>query len=591
MDNFQVTPLSGSVMNQKFKSKKRWAKWLFFFSVFLVVVGAIFFFLGRSSFSESKVEFDIEAPAEISSGEEVVYKVKYANRNEISLRDLKLAFFYPDDSVVIKNGVRREFLTENLRLDDLGPNQEAVVEFSAYVVGSRGDVKKAKATLVYSPEGVQSTFQKESERGTNIATLPVSLTLVSPPNTVSGQEISYILDYRNESQEDLSDLKLKFSYPDSFTVTRLSPAPSLAKDIWEIKRLKPDEGQRITISGILRGAERESKQVSVILQRKVDGIFIDYEKAVSTTTISTPPLATKILINGKTEHTAQIGEELNYQIKFSNNTDENLLGLTISAKLEGSMFDFSSLQSEGFFDGVAKTITWNASVSPLLNRLSSGQEGAVNFRLKLKDSFPGGSLGAKNFVVKVSSRTETSTVPSGFDLDRLVAESETTTKVSSIPVLVQSGLYRDQDFGATGPMPPKAGNKTFYTIVWEISNSSNDFSKVRVKGLLPVGVNWENKTRVNGQQSLPALKSNSQEVVWDIGSLPSGLGGQFPKYQAWFQVSFTPSQLNVGSAISLLKNISLEGEDSFTRQAILVKVNDITSNDLTDFPGQGSVVE
>jgi len=586
-----VTPLSGPVMEQKPRNNRRWAKWLILFSVFLAVLGAVFFVLGRSSFSEGKVEFDIEAPAEISSGEEVVYKVKYANRNKTSLKDLKLSFFYPDDSVIIKKGVRSEFLTENLKLDDLGPSQEAVVEFPAYLVGGRGDVKKAKATLVYSPEGVRSTFQKESERGTNISALSVSLTLVAPPNVVSGQEISYILDYRNESQEDLSDLKLKFSYPDGFSITRLSPVPSLAKDTWEIKRLKPDEGQRITVSGILRGSERESKQVSVVLYRKVDGIFIDYEKSVSTTTISTPPLATKILVNDKTDYAAQLGGELNYQIKFSNNTNADLLGLTISAKLEGSMFDFSSLQSEGFFDGAARTITWNASVSPLLNRLSSGQEGAVNFKLKLKDSFPSGSLGAKNFVVKVSSRTETSTVPSGFDLDRLIAESEITTKVSSLPVLVQSALYRDQEFGATGPMPPKAGDKTFYTIVWEISNSSNDFSKVRVKGLLPVGVNWENKTRVSGQQSLPVFKSNSQEVVWDIGSLPSGLGGQFPKYQAWFQVSFTPSQLNVGSPVALLKNISLEGEDSFTKQAISIKVNDITSNDLTDFPGQGSIVE
>jgi len=210
--------------------------------------------------------------------------------------------------------------------------------------------------------------------------------------------------------------------------------------------------------------------------------------------------------------------------------------------------------------------------------------------LKLKDSF-GGGLGAKNFAVKVSARAETNTVPAGFDLDRLVAESEITTKISSLPVLTQSALYRDQEFGTTGPMPPKAGNKTSYTIVWDISNSSNDFSKVRVSGTLPVGVKWENQVRVNGQQSLPVFKSNSQEVVWDIGALPSGVGTQFPKYQAWFRVSFTPSNLNVGSAVSLLKNISLEGEDSFTRQTILVKVNDITSNDLIDFPGQGSIVE
>ena len=76
-----------------------------------------------------------------------------------------------------------------------------------------------------------------------------------------------------------------------------------------------------------------------------------------------------------------------------------------------------------------------------------------------------------------------------------------------------------------------------------------------------------------------------------MGTLPFGVGGQFPKYQGWFQVSFTPSSNNVGQPAKLIQDVFLEGEDSFTRQAILVKVKDITTGDLIDFPGQGSVVE
>src|SRR3989344_62803 len=100
------------------------------------------------------------------------------------------------------------------------------------------------------------------------------------------------------------------------------------------------------------------------------------------------------------------------------------------------MFDLNSLRSDGFFNSASRTITWNASVSPLLNHLASQQEGAISFRVKIKSSFSG-SGGVKDSTVKVSALAETSTIPPGFDLDRLVAQSETITKKVSLPSLGQ----------------------------------------------------------------------------------------------------------------------------------------------------------
>jgi len=590
--DFQVTQITPSAKENFAPSRNvNWTKWVLIFSGLFVATGLAFFLLGRSSFSADRVEFKINGPEEISSGGKAVYKIKYANRNKQAIKNLKLSFFYPADAIVIKENQVSQFLTENVEIASLSPEEEGELEFSAYLTGNKGDIKKARALLAFSPEGVNSDFEKESTLATNISSLDVSLVLVAPPNAVSGQNVSYILDYRNESQDDLRDLTLKIDYPDGFTVSNVSPSASTKTDTWELKNLKAGEGQRITISGVLRGSERESKSVAVVLQRKIDGLLIDYEKASSSTVISTPPLSAGITVNGKIDYIAQLGDELDYQIKFANNSDADLLGLTLTVKLEGSMFDFSSVITNGFFDSVAKTITWNASVSPLLNRLASGQEGAVNFRVKLKSGFASGGLGVKDFVVKAGVHIETPTIPVGFDVEKLTTESSLVTKISSLPVFEQQAFYNDEVNGNSGPFPPKAGQKTFYTVSWHLSNASNDFSKTRVKAVLPIGVNWENRARVNGQQSLPVFKPGSREVIWDLGTLPFGVGGQFPKYQGWFQISFTPSSNNVGQPAKLIQDVFLEGEDSFTRQAILVKVKDITTGDLIDFPGQGSVVE
>lgn len=573
---------------------KNWAKWLLIFSAVFVAGGLAFFLLGGESFSEGKIELKIQGPTEISSGEKAAYTVEYENKNKQAIQNPKLTFFYPPDSVILKDGKISQLLTENIELPDLGAGESGKTEFSAYLIGDRGDVKKASALLVYSPENIRSTFEKRTDLATGISSLAVSLTLVAPPSAVSGQEVSYILDYRNESQEEFAELKLKFAFPEGFSPSRLSPLPSggnSGQNTWEIKSIKSGEGQRITVSGILRGFERESKTVSVVLQRKVDGTYIDYEKASSGTVISTPPLSVSVKVNGKSGYIAKPGDELDYEIIFTNNSNIDLLGINVTAKLEGAMLDTSTLNTNGFFEGGSKSVIWNAASTPLLNRLSSGQKGSVSFRVKIKESFSFGLGGAKDLAVKVGVKVETLTIPEGFDLEKLTADAELVTRISSLPAPTQSAYYNDEVFGSSGPIPPKANQKTFYTILWEVGNTSNDYSKARIKGILPAGVNWENRARVSGQQTLPSFKSSSREIVWDLGVLPAGVGNQFPKYQAWFQVSFIPSNNNIGESFKLIKETVLEGEDSFTKQAILIRVNDVTTNDLVDFPGQGSVVE
>lgn len=549
-----------------------------------------FFFFSHSTFSPAQVDFKITVPEEIASGEKITYKVEYANHNEKGIKDLQLTFFYPSDAVDIRGGRLMELQTENLKLENAGPGEEKSVEFTAYLAGSRGDIKKARAVLSFYGEDLPSVFKKEATAATNISTLPVALTLVAPPNAVSGQEVTYLLDYRNETQQDLNDLKFKFTYPDSFTPSKFSPNTFFGKNIFDAKSLKAGEGERLEVSGILRGEEREGKNISVILQRKIDDIFIDFEKASASTVLATPPLSLDIAVNEQESYSSQLGDELEYKLKFANNTDVDVFGLTLTAKLEGSMFDFNSVRGDGFFNSATKTITWNASVSPLLNHLAPRQEGAVNFRIKIKSSFSG-SGGVKDSIVKVSAAIETSTVPSGFDLARLSAQTEEVTKILSLPSLTQKAFRQDSVLGGSGPLPPKVGQKTAYIISWEIINIPNDILKARVKGSLPPGVEWENQTRVSGQQPALSFNSVSREVIWPLETVPAGTGGQFPKYQAWFMISFTPSESDLGQAVKLVKDVFLEGQDGFTRQDILVKVNDIASSDLVDFGESGNVVD
>jgi len=142
-------------------------------------------------------------------------------------------------------------------------------------------------------------------------------------------------------------------------------------------------------------------------------------------------------------------------------------------------------------------------------------------------------------------------------------------------------------FGSSGPLPPKIGEETVFTVHWQIANPGNDMNSVEVRALLPPGVMWKNIVSVGLGQSEPAFNPNSSEVKWNIGVLPQGTGALTPKYEASFQVSVKPSV--AGQIPVIAKDGSFSGMDSFTKEQIILKAPDLTADGLVDRPGEGTV--
>lgn len=565
-------------------------KWLVLLALLLAIVSFLSFWFGSPSFSESGVRLDIDGPTQVTVGDEVVYKLKYSNTTKLDLNSMRFKFTYPDNSVVLKDGIVATNLSEAFTIDQLSPGQEEVKEFKAFLVGDRGNIKTAKVELSYRAGDLRTAFEKTTSISTTIIGLPVALTLAAPPNSVPGQSISYVLDYRNETSDDIYDLRFEFDYPEGFSIQKLTPAPSAGNYIWNIPVLKKSSGGRISITGPLNGKEGETKNVSVVLKRKIGEQYVDYEKAETSSTIASSLLSTEILVNDTTDYSAFAGDDLNYTIKYSNSSNYNLVGVNLSVKLEGEMYDISSLDTKGgYYDNSNGTILWNASSVPDFSNLSPNKKGQITFRLKLKSSIPSGATGSKNLFVRASARLSTPNVPSNVGGDEIFAESNLVTKISTQPTLKQVVYYNDSAFGSSGPLPPEVGKETSFTIHWQITNPGNDMSGVKIVGVLPTGVIWKNIVSVGSGQPEPAFNRNTSEVVWNLGVLPQGVGVTGAKYEAIFQVTINPSINQKGSTILLVKDSKLSGIDSFTKQNIIVPVRDITTSDLVDRPSEGTV--
>lgn len=566
-------------------------KYLVLLAFVLLIVAISSFWVSGPSFREKDVVVEIEGPTQVFAGEEATYKLKYANDTRSTLRDIDIVFFYPEGSTVLVDGRIEEDHVENIKIDELNSGEKGEKEFSAFLIGEKGNIKIIKATMTFRAGNLTSLFEKNITFSTTIVSTPISLTLVAPPSINSEATIQYILDYRNGSDEDAHDLILEFDYPDSFVPKNFEPAPERNNNTWLVKTLKKGSGGRITVAGVLKGKEGESKIVSVKLKRKVGGEYVDYQKASAVTIISNPILGLDVVVNNSTDYSTSLGDRLNYTVKYGNNSNIVLSGMNLSVKLEGDMFDFYNLDTRGgLFDDATKTITWNSSVISEFANFFPNTKGQIGFYISVRSSFPSAVPGSSHDrFVKVTARLSTPNVPTGFEGDELAVSSSLVTRIGTQPTLNQSAYYNDPDFGSFGPLPPRVGEETAFTIHWQLTNPGNDVEGVKVVGKLPAGVQWNNLTKANEGQPALSYNPNNREVSWELSRLPYGTGISSPKYEASFQVKIKPSSLEKGSDPALIDKIQFTGTDSFTKQSIIINKNGLDTNSLADRPREGTV--
>ncbi len=568
----------------------KYLKILVIVALALFVAAILIFWFGGSAFSERGVQFQIEGPQQALSGDEVTYKIKYSNTTRTKLENIKFRFSYPEHAIVIKSdGTYSEETTEMFDMESIDSHESGEKEFKAFIVGEKGSILYAKAEMTYEAGTLSSRFEKKPVSvATTIVGMPVPVTLSVPPTAVSGQEITYTLDYRNESSSDITDLRFNLTYPEGFSPKRFSPQPTNGASTWDVAVLKKGSGSRLSITGTITGNERDIRTVTMVLQRKINGKYINYERAEASTIISSPLLSTKISVNGERDYTATPGEYLTYAIQYRNTSTYTFTGLTMLVKLEGEMYDIGALlPGGGYYDSATQTIVWNAGSVPQFSNLGPGTNGKIEFRIPLDSSFSGG-MGAKNFFVKAIATLATSDIPTGLDGQEISTQDSLITKISTQPSVNQSLYYHDPAFGSSGPMPLKVGSETVFTIHWRVTNPGNAVNDAVIKATLPTGITWKNVVSSVAGQAQPTFDRNKNQVIWNIGQLPFGAGTSNP-YEVSFQVGIIPSSTQSGKSPTLITGGTFTGIDSFTQQSVLVNLNELNTSDTVDRPNDGTV--
>lgn len=533
-------------------------KFTTFLIILILLLAAVsVWYYQKNIYSKEVLKLEILGPTEIELAQEVEYIVKYKNNGNIRLEEAKLIFEYPKNSVSVSGARGESSLRQEVEVQDIYPGEENTLHFKARLLGKEGEAKITKAWLSYQPKNLSARYESATTFTTLIKNAPLTFEFDLPSRVDSGKENVFRLNYFSNLNYPLSDLRIKIEYPAGFEFRESQPK-ALGNNEWAIPLLNKTEGGRIAINGALSGEVGETKIFRASLGVWQEGEFILLKEVTRGVEIARPSIFISLEINDSPQYVANPGEYLHYEIFFKNTGEAVLENLFLVVQLEKDLFDFGTLQpGSGQAQKEAGSIVWDHTVLPQLRFLPAMEEGKVEFWIKLKSDLP------QNPVIRTKISLSS-------------AQEEFSNKIATQLALFQKGLFSQGPFQNSGPLPPKVGETTTYTISWQVKNSSSDVRNLKARAVLPAQVRLTGE--LSPREARFAFDQASREIVWEVGDL--GAGAMSP--EIFFQIALIPDASQRGQAAVLLAPASITGEDVWANQTVGSTTSAINTSSLED---------
>jgi len=553
------------------------SKFLKILIVFTLILGAVGYgFWRKNIYSKEELKLEMTGPKEAQLGQEVEYVVRYKNNGEFRLENPSLMFQAPDFSIKDNKIYTQEVIDSEKLGGAIYPGEERSFSFKVRLVGKAGDAKVAKATLAYQPKNLTARYESTTTSTTLMREVPLDLDMDLSSTVEADKSFHFKINYLSNVDWLLTDLRINIDYPSGYTFSQSVPK-SLDKNEWSMPVLNKNQSGIIDITGQLTGDLGEGKIFRARIGMWKDGQYVPLKEIEKGTKIVKPTVAIRQTINGDANYVAKPGEWLHYEIYYRNISDSELYNLVMVDKLEGDLYDFTSIKSDtGNFQQGDNSVVFDWKQNNKLAYLATMDEGKSEFWIKLKDDL---------------SRLNQP------ELDNKVmigpAREDFITKISSKLELVQKVYFNDEIFGNSGPFPPQVGVPTTYTVTWQIKNYYSDVKNVIAKAVLPPEAKFNaDKVFPEDQVGKLVYDSATQELTWNIGDMTAGQGLISNPLNISFQVTVVPMTSQMGGKAGIIGQVLTQGDDGWTDttlESTAAAIDTATVSDIGMVPERGMV--
>jgi hypothetical protein len=526
------------------------------------------FFVGSNTVSGDNINILVSGPASVSGGEVLPLDIEVKNNDITDLKVVDLRIEFPDGT---KNpddtSVDMKRYTEIL--GDINVGQSAKRLVKAVLFGEENSEKVIKITVEYRIAGSNAIFDKEKDYNIVISSSPINIVVTGPSEINANQQTNFSVSLKSNSLSTLKNLILKVDYPFGFSLVSTNPKPySSDGTVFNLGDLEPGAERLIRITGNIVGQDGEEKvlKFTVGTPDKNDDKAIGTAFSTKTLTLSIvrSSVGLNMLINQdeNNEVPIDVGRKIRASITWQNNLPEKIYDMSVNIKFTGLTLDKSSVNVEnGFYNSSANSITFDKNNIPLLGAVSPSDQGNMNFDFATLIPSMSGGVSFTNAQI-IMDITVTGNRGGSVNAGEVLYSGRKVLKISSSAKLLSRSFKTVGPFQNSGPFPPRVDQESTYTITWTVTDSFNNLNSVRVSSQLPPNVKWTDFTSPSAENI--SYDGNSGQVVWNIGSMKSGIGDSYPAKEASFQVSITPSVTQVGSEVNLLNESTISAIDSFS---------------------------
>ncbi len=559
--------------------------------ILVTILGTVIFFINYFKDLLSNVVLEIQGPAEVYRGIPFEIDVSISNTTDSLITEAELTLTHRD-SIVNLETLGTKSITADV-IGDLGSGSLAKKTYRLIATGEVGSEEEITFNLVYF--GSQGNrFETSETKKIKITGSAVQLEVQKPEQILPGSVFELNVKYKNISEFDLAEAVLEIKYPTAFKFIAASLNPDSLNNYWRLGELRSGSSGNLKIKGTLESTDNTSFTMPIIFGARFLGEDFSIAGKEIELTISPSPIGINVLINRRTDYVARVGDRLTYTIQYQNNSGIALADVQIKAELQGELYDFNTLKANANINLGNRTVGWDIAYVPGLRLLDPGASGEVSLEIKLKDDFPINRLNDKNFTLRFSAEIISPSVPYYLTASQTKAATSLETKVAGLITIEAKAFYRDSlsKIVNSGPIPPRVGKATSYTVHWLIRNYSTDVNDVSVRTVLPPGVTWTGIQKSN-IDSVPLYNEATREVVWTIPKVRATKGILDEPLVAVFQIQATPTAADLGKFQELISVTNLRAIDNFTGLELSssdVAINTSLPDDITIGQGGGRVV-
>jgi len=568
------------------------------FCIIAVGIGTYLFLNGSNLISANNINVAITGPVSIPGGSPVSFDIVVTNNNTVDLQQAGMTVTFPPGATSVADPTQQlSTYQESLGTIPAGKNVKKTV--AATIFGEENIQKTIIVDVEYTVKGSTSPFTKEQTYDVLMNSSPVTLTVSSFKEISSGQEFDITFDIKSNSTDTLKNILLAATYPFGFTYLSSSQQPLPNKMTWRLGDIPPGGDRKVTVHGKLTGEDQDTKvfhgSVGSASATNPNAVGTEFTSAEQDIALQKSFMTMAVVLDnnqGAGDASGKFNQPVQVAISWLNNLPTTISNAEIDVNLSGSAYDRTLVQpSSGYYQSSSDQIIWNSQNTPSLSSVAAGQGGNVSFTITPRDlSTPGRPVvnPTLTFTVNVKgNRTQETGVPS--NLSAIIVRND---RISSSASLSGTVLRSGTVFTNSGPVPPRADQKTTYVIEWSIENTANVLDKAQVTATLPPYVSWLKQASPSTEDVSYDPKSGT--VTWNAGTVGTYTANSGQRKTVSFQVSLEPNVNQVGSVPTLVNDAALTATDDFTAATLTSKQSYLTTRYSTDpsyKPGDETVAQ